>query len=39
VKDRATVDNLNQTLTSATDLLKAVRSDPKKYLVIRLKLF
>jgi len=39
VKNRTTVDNLNQTLTSTTDLLKAFRSDPKKYLVIRLKLF
>ncbi|MGP8252047.1 MAG: MlaD family protein [Terracidiphilus sp.] len=39
VKNRTTVDNLNQTLTSAHDLLQAVRSDPKKYLVIRLKLF
>jgi phospholipid/cholesterol/gamma-HCH transport system substrate-binding protein len=39
VKSRTTVDNLNQTLTSAHDLLQAIRSDPKKYLVIRLKLF
>lgn len=39
VKSRTTVDNLNKTLTSAHDLLQSIRSDPKKYLVIRLKLF
>jgi phospholipid/cholesterol/gamma-HCH transport system substrate-binding protein len=39
VKNRTTVDNLNQTLTSAHDLLQSIRSDPKKYLVIRLKMF
>jgi phospholipid/cholesterol/gamma-HCH transport system substrate-binding protein len=31
--------NLNTLLTSSTDLVTAIRKDPKKYLVIRLKLF
>jgi phospholipid/cholesterol/gamma-HCH transport system substrate-binding protein len=39
VKSRTTVDNLNKTLTSTHDLLEAIRADPKKYFVIRLKLF
>jgi phospholipid/cholesterol/gamma-HCH transport system substrate-binding protein len=39
VKNRTTVDNLNKTLVSTHDLLEAIRADPKKYFVIRLKLF
>jgi phospholipid/cholesterol/gamma-HCH transport system substrate-binding protein len=31
--------NLNTLLTSSTDLVTAVRKDPKKYLVIHLKIF
>lgn len=31
--------NVNTLLTSSTDLVTAVRKDPKKYLVIRLKIF
>jgi phospholipid/cholesterol/gamma-HCH transport system substrate-binding protein len=38
-KNRELYDNLNKTLTSSRDLIEAVRADPKKYLVIRLKLF
>ncbi len=37
--DDAAYKNLNTMLTSTTDLVTAVRKDPKKYLVIRLKLF
>lgn len=39
VQNRSVYDHLDQTLDSAHDLLKAIRQDPKKYLVIRLKLF
>lgn len=38
-KNRSLYDNADQTLASTNDLVKAIRSDPKKYLVIRLKLF
>ncbi len=38
-KNRELYDNLNKTLTSSHDLLEAIRADPKKYFVIRLKLF
>jgi phospholipid/cholesterol/gamma-HCH transport system substrate-binding protein len=38
-KNRELYDNLNKTLTSSRDLLEAIRADPKKYFVIRLKLF
>jgi phospholipid/cholesterol/gamma-HCH transport system substrate-binding protein len=38
-KNRELYDNLNKTLTSSHDLLEAIRADPKKYFVIRLKMF
>jgi phospholipid/cholesterol/gamma-HCH transport system substrate-binding protein len=38
-KNRELYDNLNKTLNSSHDLLEAIRADPKKYFVIRLKLF
>ena len=38
-KDDAAYTNLNNLLTSSTDLVTAIRKDPKKYLVIRLKIF
>ncbi len=37
--DSAMYTNLNTLLTTSTDLVTAVRKDPKKYLVIRLKIF
>lgn len=37
--DDTVYTNLNKTLTSTTDLVTAVRQDPKKYLVIHLKIF
>jgi len=37
--DDAAYTNLNNLLTSSTDLVTAVRKDPKKYLVIHLKIF
>jgi phospholipid/cholesterol/gamma-HCH transport system substrate-binding protein len=38
-KDPSMYNNLNTLLTSSTDLVQAVRKDPKKYLVIHLKIF
>jgi phospholipid/cholesterol/gamma-HCH transport system substrate-binding protein len=38
-KNRELYDNLNKTLTSSRSLLDAIRADPKKYFIIRLKLF
>ena len=38
-KDDAAYTNLNNLLVSSNDLVGAIRKDPKKYLVIRLKLF
>ena len=34
-----TYQNLNTLLTSSSDLVTAMRQNPKKYLVIRLKIF
>jgi len=31
--------NLNTLLTTTTDLVSAIRKDPKKYLVIHMKIF
>ena len=39
VQNRTVYDHLDQTLDNAQQLLKAIRQDPKKYFVIRLKLF
>jgi phospholipid/cholesterol/gamma-HCH transport system substrate-binding protein len=38
-KDDAAYDNLNRLLSSSNDLVTAVRQDPKKYLVIHLRVF
>jgi phospholipid/cholesterol/gamma-HCH transport system substrate-binding protein len=39
VKNRSLYDHADQTMDQAQQLLKAIRQDPKKYFVIRLKLF
>ncbi|MGB8031515.1 MAG: MlaD family protein [Terracidiphilus sp.] len=39
VKNRALYDHLDQTADQARQLIKGMREDPKKYLVIQLKLF
>jgi phospholipid/cholesterol/gamma-HCH transport system substrate-binding protein len=39
VKNASLYDHANQTMDQAQQLIKAVREDPKKYLVIRLKMF
>ena len=38
-KNRSLYDHLDQTADQAQQLIKGIREDPKKYLVIRLKLF
>lgn len=38
-KDDTAYVNLNKLLESSTDLVKAIRSDPKKYLTIHMKIF
>jgi phospholipid/cholesterol/gamma-HCH transport system substrate-binding protein len=37
--DDAAYNNINKLLTSSTDLVQAIRTDPKKYLTIRMKIF
>lgn len=39
VRNRALYDHTDQTMDQAHQLIKAIRDNPKKYLVIRLKLF
>jgi phospholipid/cholesterol/gamma-HCH transport system substrate-binding protein len=39
VQNRALYDHADQTMDQAQQLVKSIRQDPKKYLVIRLKLF
>ncbi|MBB5318385.1 MlaD family protein [Tunturibacter empetritectus] len=39
VKDDAAYTNLNKLLVASTDLVTTIRSDPKKYLTIHLKIF
>jgi phospholipid/cholesterol/gamma-HCH transport system substrate-binding protein len=39
IKNRALYDHLDQTADQAQQLIKGMREDPKKYLVIQLKLF
>ena len=39
VQNRALYDHLDQTADQAQQLIKSIREDPKKYLVIRMKLF
>jgi len=38
-KDEAAYTNLNNLLTSSTDLVRTIRSDPKKYLTIHMRIF
>lgn len=38
-KDDAAYTNLNKLLTASTDLVTTIRSDPKKYLTIRMRIF
>ncbi len=38
-KDEAAYTNLNDLLTASTDLVKTIRSDPKKYLTIHMRIF
>jgi phospholipid/cholesterol/gamma-HCH transport system substrate-binding protein len=39
VQNRALYDHLDQSADQAQQLIKGIREDPKKYLVIRLKIF
>jgi phospholipid/cholesterol/gamma-HCH transport system substrate-binding protein len=39
VKNTALYDHANQTMDQAQQLIKAIRADPKKYLVIQMKVF
>ena len=39
MQNRALYDHLDQTVDQAQQLIKSIREDPKKYLVIRLKIF
>jgi phospholipid/cholesterol/gamma-HCH transport system substrate-binding protein len=39
MNNRSVYDHADQTLDEAQNLIKSIRADPKKYLVIRLKLF
>jgi phospholipid/cholesterol/gamma-HCH transport system substrate-binding protein len=39
VQNRSLYDHTDQTMDNAQQLLKAIREDPKKYFVIRLKMF
>ena len=39
VQNRSLYDHADQTLEQTTDLVKAIREDPKKYLVIKMKVF
>ncbi len=39
VQDRALYDHADQVMTDTSELIIAVRKDPKKYLTIHLKLF
>jgi len=39
LKNRSLYDHLDQTSVEAHDLIKGIRENPKKYLIIRLKLF
>ncbi|GGA75184.1 VpsC protein [Edaphobacter acidisoli] len=38
-KDEAAYTNLNDLLSASTDLVKTIRSDPKKYLTIHMRIF
>ena len=39
LKDPALYNHTDQVMTSSSDLIQAIRKDPKKYLTIRLKIF
>jgi phospholipid/cholesterol/gamma-HCH transport system substrate-binding protein len=39
VTDDTAYTNINKLLTASTDLVTTIRSDPKKYLTIHLKIF
>jgi phospholipid/cholesterol/gamma-HCH transport system substrate-binding protein len=39
VNDDAAYTNINKLLTTSTDLVTAIRTDPKKYLTIHMKIF
>ena len=39
IQNRALYDHMDQTMDQAQQLIQSIRQDPKKYLVIRLKLF
>ena len=39
MQNRSVYDHLDQTMDQAQQLLKAIRQDPKKYFIIRLKVF
>jgi phospholipid/cholesterol/gamma-HCH transport system substrate-binding protein len=39
VQNRALYDHADQTLDQMQQLVKSIREDPKKYLVIRMKIF
>jgi len=39
VNDDTMYTNVNKLLTASTDLVTTIRSDPKKYLTIHLKIF
>jgi phospholipid/cholesterol/gamma-HCH transport system substrate-binding protein len=39
VQNRSLYDHVDQTMDQAQQLVKAIREDPKKYFIIRLKVF
>jgi phospholipid/cholesterol/gamma-HCH transport system substrate-binding protein len=39
MQNRSLYDHTDQTMDQAQKLVKSIRDDPKKYLVIRLKIF
>ena len=39
VQNRSLYDHADQTMDEAHQLIQGIRKDPKKYLVIRMKLF
>jgi phospholipid/cholesterol/gamma-HCH transport system substrate-binding protein len=39
VQNRSLYDHADETLDQAQQLVKGIREDPKKYLVIRMKVF
>ena len=39
VQNRSLYDHADQTMDQAQQLVKSIREDPKKYLVIRMKIF